>query len=185
MKKGFTLIELSIVLIIIGLVLGMVFKGRYLIDLVKVKYTAVQYNKIQSAMFAFYTRYGFYPGDGCLVSNPLTVHDCNGQKNGVLDRYSEREAFWHLLVDITNILPVNDRRSILSDKWEITYEGVYGKYGNWLKNEGDIRIVCAVDNLIDDGRNRGGLIRSSSSYNSSTDCWSLSGTTETWFYILP
>ena len=67
-QHGFTLVELAIALVIIGLVLGMTFKGRELIDGAKVKSVQAQYGKISAAMNIFFEKYGFYPGDGCASS---------------------------------------------------------------------------------------------------------------------
>jgi prepilin-type N-terminal cleavage/methylation domain-containing protein len=64
-QTGFTLVELAIVLVIIGLILGMAFKGKDLIDGAKVKSLAAQYNKIQAAFNIYFEKYGAYPGDGC------------------------------------------------------------------------------------------------------------------------
>lgn len=47
-QSGFTLVELAIVLVIIGLILGMAFKGKDLIDGAKVKNLAAQYNKFET-----------------------------------------------------------------------------------------------------------------------------------------
>ncbi|WP_182075354.1 type II secretion system protein [Deefgea sp. CFH1-16] len=48
-KRGFTLVEMAIVLVIIGLILGAAFKGKDLIDSAKVKNMAAQVGKMQTA----------------------------------------------------------------------------------------------------------------------------------------
>lgn len=58
-QRGFTLVELAIALVIIGLVLGMTFKGRELIDGAKVKSVQAQYGKISAAMNIFFEKYGW------------------------------------------------------------------------------------------------------------------------------
>lgn len=61
--KGFTLVELAIVLVIIGIILGAVLKGQELINNAKVKRLYNQYREISAAVYTYYDRYQFYPGD--------------------------------------------------------------------------------------------------------------------------
>ncbi len=65
MKKqaGFTLIEIAIVLVIIGLLLGGVLKGQEMMTNAKIKRTSNDYNGIAAAMFSYLDRYSAFPGD--------------------------------------------------------------------------------------------------------------------------
>lgn len=65
MKKqtGFTLIEIAIVLVIIGLLLGGVLKGQELITNSKIKRTANDFNGISAGIFSYMDRYNALPGD--------------------------------------------------------------------------------------------------------------------------
>lgn len=65
MKKqsGFTLIEIAIVLVIIGLLLGGVLKGQELITQAKIKNVANDFNGVTAAVYAYQDRYRRYPGD--------------------------------------------------------------------------------------------------------------------------
>lgn len=63
-QKGFTLIELSIVLVIIGIILGAVLKGQELINNSKVKKLQSNYvSGLDALMWAFMDRKGRLPGD--------------------------------------------------------------------------------------------------------------------------
>lgn len=197
-SPGFTLIEMAIVLVVIGLILGMVYKGRALVDGAKVKKMAAQYNIIIAGINTFYDRYGFYPGDGCHTTgtpdNPR--QDCNGNKNGYIDNTpaQERTAFWHLLINVTNILSEADRESVFGQPWDIL-EGNNPGAGlpyqtDWLdlpgNNQADLRIVCALDKMIDDGEaNEGSVITFGNPYDSDTDCWSLSRQVNVHLKVLP
>jgi prepilin-type N-terminal cleavage/methylation domain-containing protein len=203
-SSGFTLIEMAIVLVVIGLILGMVFKGRELIDQGKVKNVAVQYNKIIAGINTFYDRYGFYPGDGCgddsdyVVSDPSPA-DCNGERNGYVDGMSENDsaeglAFWQLLIEATDILSYADRESVFGQPWEIL-EGNNPGAGlpsqtDWIDLPGgaqaDPRIVCALDKMIDDGEaSEGDVITFGDPYDPDTDCWNLSGQVNVHLKVLP
>lgn len=66
MKKqqaGFTLIELAIVLVIIGLLLGGVLKGQELINSAKVKNMATDFKNIQVYIYGYQDKYKALPGD--------------------------------------------------------------------------------------------------------------------------
>ena len=55
--KGFTLIELSIVLVIIGLIVGGVLVGQDLIYAAKVRAQATQFERLKTAVYTFQGKY--------------------------------------------------------------------------------------------------------------------------------
>ncbi|WP_457626024.1 prepilin-type N-terminal cleavage/methylation domain-containing protein [Persephonella sp.] len=63
-QQGFTLVELAIVLVIIGIILGAVLKGKELINNAKVKRTLNDLRGFEALAYTFYDRYGRFPGDG-------------------------------------------------------------------------------------------------------------------------
>lgn len=62
-QKGFTLIEIAIVMVIIGLLLGGVLKGQELINNAKIKSLYAMKDQLSSAYLTYYDRYNAYPGD--------------------------------------------------------------------------------------------------------------------------
>lgn len=62
-QNGFTLIEIAIVLVIIGLLLGGVLKGQELINAARVRNIASQLDGVKVAYLGFLDRYRAYPGD--------------------------------------------------------------------------------------------------------------------------
>ncbi len=61
--SGFTLIELSIVLVIIGLIVGGILTGRDLIDTAAQRAQIAQIEKYNTALHTFQGKYGGLPGD--------------------------------------------------------------------------------------------------------------------------
>ena len=62
-QPGFTLIELAIVLVIIGLLLGGVLKGQELIASAKVKNMAGDFKNIQVMLYGYQDKFRALPGD--------------------------------------------------------------------------------------------------------------------------
>lgn len=61
--NGFTLIELSIVLVIIGLIVGGVLAGKALIQQAEIRAAASQLQTMETAYRTFQAKYGCIPGD--------------------------------------------------------------------------------------------------------------------------
>jgi prepilin-type N-terminal cleavage/methylation domain-containing protein len=62
-QSGFTLVEIAIVLVIIGLLLGGVLKGQELINQAKIKNIANDLNGITAAVYSYQDRFKRFPGD--------------------------------------------------------------------------------------------------------------------------
>jgi len=63
-QKGFTLVEIAIVLVIIGLLLGGVLKGQELIENTKLKAVKTDSDAISAAVLGFQDRFRVLPGAG-------------------------------------------------------------------------------------------------------------------------
>lgn len=126
-SRAFTLIEISIVLVIIGLVVSGVLVGRSLIATAQLKRSTTQIEKFQTAVNTFRVKYNCIPGDcinatnywsansnGCPMSSSVSAGTtCNGDGNGVLgsdtaDYHSapaqEYVRFWEQL-SISRLIP--------------------------------------------------------------------------------
>jgi prepilin-type N-terminal cleavage/methylation domain-containing protein len=62
-SSGFTLVELSIVLVIIGLIVGGVLAGQSLVQAAKVTRVVSEFKKYQAAINMFRDKYDAWPGD--------------------------------------------------------------------------------------------------------------------------
>lgn len=110
-QSGFTLIEIAIVLVIIGLLLGGVLKGTELIENSKIKKATNDINSVSAAYNSYVDRYRATPGDdgpiGTLQSRGgnwvnITVAGNNDgrlfiQRGDTFDGGNEQAAFWQQL----------------------------------------------------------------------------------------
>ncbi|MGH8747137.1 MAG: prepilin-type N-terminal cleavage/methylation domain-containing protein [Burkholderiales bacterium] len=62
-QKGFTLVEIAIVLVIIGLLLGGILKGQEMINQAKIKNVVADFSGISAAYYGYQDRYRAIPGD--------------------------------------------------------------------------------------------------------------------------
>ena len=67
-QSGFTLVEIAIVLVIVGLLIGGVLKGREMITNAKIKRVENDFAGVSAAIYAYQDRYGVLPGDDASAS---------------------------------------------------------------------------------------------------------------------
>jgi prepilin-type N-terminal cleavage/methylation domain-containing protein len=100
-QKGFTLIEIAIVLVIIGLLLGGVLKGQELINTARVRAMNNTVDGITAAWFSFQDRYRAFPGDYLddqskvnLPGTDGTTGPAGGDGDGLVNTDNERALVW-------------------------------------------------------------------------------------------
>lgn len=100
-QRGFTLVEIAIVLIIIGLLLGGILQGQELIASARVRNIADQNSGVQAAYYGFIDRYRQVPGDWNEVNAAQAIPGviAGGDDSGRLDGgdWTEPLALWHQL----------------------------------------------------------------------------------------
>lgn len=96
-QSGFTLVEIAIVLVIIGLLLGGILKGQELISSAKVRNLADQGSAVKASFFAFQDRYRAIPGDYLTALANLPAGSgtvANGTGNGQIGTAAEHGQAW-------------------------------------------------------------------------------------------
>jgi len=101
-QSGFTLIEIAIVLVIIGLLLGGVLKGQEMITNGKIKRAVNDFNGISAAYYSYLDRYSAFPGDDPNALARWAAPAADGGGNGLLDTGTcmtvgaglEMDQFW-------------------------------------------------------------------------------------------
>lgn len=98
---GFTLIELSVVLVIIGLIVGGVLVGQNLISSAVTRATIAQIEKYNTAVNTFRGKYGYLPGDINVAAAsqfgfaPRTGNRGEGDGNGVIEGCGAGAVFYN------------------------------------------------------------------------------------------
>lgn len=104
-QTGFTLIEIAIVLVIIGLLLGGVLKGQELINSGKVKNLAGDFRNIPLFIYGYQDKFKTLPGDDALagthVAGGITATPAGTLGNGLINGFwdsntqtNESIVFW-------------------------------------------------------------------------------------------
>lgn len=179
-QTGFTLIEIAIVLVIIGLLLGGVLKGQELITSARVRNMISQQDGVKAAFFGFQDRFRAFPGDytGAVTNiTGISTTNCNGglgNGNGRVEAGDEARLVWEHMskagfitgtytctaTDSATAIPVNPYGIYL----QVIYDGVYGATGAATRHnvktgaQIPVEIISEMDRKIDDGApNTGGF----------------------------
>jgi prepilin-type N-terminal cleavage/methylation domain-containing protein len=97
MKNGFTLVELSIVLVIVGLLIGGILVAQSLISTSRIAAQVAQIQQFDAAVMNFKTRYNYLPGDAPGFGgdgNGVIASGFNGYSYYTTDFLGDIAGFW-------------------------------------------------------------------------------------------
>ncbi len=89
-EKGFTLVELAIVMVIIGLMIGAVLKGQTMIDNARQKRLMSDLQGLTASYYSYLDMYNALPGDDPNAAGRWSV--ANGDGNGYIGNAAEQQA---------------------------------------------------------------------------------------------
>lgn len=182
-NKGFTLVELAIVLVIIGLLLGFVLNGQPLIDSAKVKKMARDFQNVQLYINGYQDRFKTLPGD----DHSADVHvgganPSNGTRNGLIEgawdtteSADESCAIWQhvrlaglssgtTLVNCAannSYQPRNADGGLIGVQSVSSFTEIAGMRGAYVVCSDAIlgRLATQIDATLDDGAGNSGAVR--------------------------
>ncbi len=182
-QAGFTLIELAIVLVIIGLLLGGVLKGQELINSAKVKNMATDFKNIQVYIYGYQDKFRALPGDdakaadhvagGTLASTGGTVGNAVIQGDWDTATKTEESAlFWQHVrlaglaagptdVDDANYFPTNADGGRIGIQSVVGFDTITGMSGAYVICSNAIlgKFAKQLDVALDDGETSTGSVR--------------------------
>ncbi|MBI5056735.1 MAG: prepilin-type N-terminal cleavage/methylation domain-containing protein [Nitrospirae bacterium] len=180
-EKGFTLIELSIVMIIIGLLIGAVLKGQAMIDDAKNKRLMNDLQGISAAYFTYYDRYNTLPGDDTSARGwGIGTGDGDGLIEGTIGPVpaGESQRAWRALRN-AGLLAGDPATTGAAALPSHPFNGRYGvlnrNFGTAIGTRNFIqatgipgRIAEIVDIKFDDGVYTSGTVQASAAYTTAT-----------------
>ena len=172
-NSGFTLVEIAIVMVIIGLLIGGVLKGQEMIKNAKIKRVVKTSDEMRAAIFTYQDRFGYLPGDDPAATTHLPggTGVVNGNGNGAIAAAEDEDVFIHLAnAGLISGSPTGYATSFPSHPFGGTYyvlsAPIYLKTANWITYTLMPADVClAIDTSLDDGVYNTGSIRASGDYS--------------------
>jgi prepilin-type N-terminal cleavage/methylation domain-containing protein len=184
-QKGFTLLEITIVMVIVGLLVSGVVKGQELVMQARMKETLSELNGLTGAYFAYLDRYRALPGDDLRADGRWQIFGAkSGNNDGVVGgaydqtppglatfdpantpAHESLNFWWHMRLagfvsgsttgQAAYGQPINSTNGMVG-----VQNGGLGLYGLLVCSQNlPDRIASAVDTQLDDQRSNTGSVR--------------------------
>lgn len=173
-SRGFSLVEIAIVLVVIGLLLGGILRASELITSARVRELISKRDGITAAYLGFEERYRALPGDYVQATLNIRGATQNGNGNGRIESATipnESILAWEHLTQAGFLAPTffyNATESVLTSPsnssgvfLQIIYDGVYGSGTSAAPNpqrhniktgsQIPVHVLAEADRKIDDG----------------------------------
>lgn len=90
---AFSLIELALVLIVVGILMGAIFKGQDVVEGAKMRSVLTDIERIRTASMLYHDTFGQWPGNDSLAKTRFGDDVINGHGTGVISK-EEGHQFW-------------------------------------------------------------------------------------------
>ncbi|MET0265049.1 MAG: prepilin-type N-terminal cleavage/methylation domain-containing protein [Duganella sp.] len=166
-QGGFTLVEIAIVLVIIGLLLGGVLKGQSLIDSARVKNIIQQSTSLTAAVNAYQDKFRALPGDDVQGTTHAPGATGNGNGDGQIAEYLLAPQHLALAGFITGSFngTTDFMTSAQGGAVYIYNDAIGGRGGNGIRLDNlPDSFAEQIDSKLDDGKFDTGSVRATAPY---------------------
>ncbi|MFH1982184.1 MAG: prepilin-type N-terminal cleavage/methylation domain-containing protein [Pseudomonadota bacterium] len=168
-QEGFTLVEIAIVMIIIGLLIGGIIKGQAMIKNAKVKRLVSDVDGLRAAILTYQDKFGMLPGDENDANTP-SGDTFNGNNNGLMNEAAGQAFSDMRLAEILPGTGLTLPQHAFGGNLQFIQANISGSGNvNWIEALNVPGEVCQeIDSKYDDGVQTTGEIRGTAAYTAGT-----------------